>query len=372
MLKIALLSPDQSADSSTFIQAHKRLLDGKISYFFKNWYPIQLEGHGRLYSLPQAFFYILNNKIFRNPLNFKQQALKKAFITEGVEVALVEYGVTAVSVLPICRALNIPMIVIFHGFDAYEKPVLEKYMPQYIEIFKYASGIVAVSQHMKQKLISLGCPAEKTVWNPCAPNDIFFNIKNTCTEKMFVAVGRFVEKKSPISLLLAFEKVLKIHADARLIWGGEGTLLTETREKAVELGINHAITFLGFVTTDQIIEMFSTALAFVQHSVTDRNGDSEGTPVAVLEASAAALPVVSTFHTGIPDVIVNDKTGFLVAEYDIDGMADAMCQLANNFNMAREMGHAGRDFVRTHFTMTKHIAILDDLIKNAVKTSNTL
>ena len=71
------------------------------------------------------------------------------------------------------------------------------------------------------------------------------------------------------------------------------------------------------------------------------NGDSEGTPVAILEAAAAGLPVISTLHAGIPDVIEDGKNGFIVEEHDVDGMARCMIEILESPDEARRMGKAG-------------------------------
>ena len=101
--------------------------------------------------------------------------------------------------------------------------------------------------------------------------------------------------------------------------------------------------------------MFSTQLVA-------SSGDSEGTPVAIMEASAASLPVVSTFHAGIPDVILDGITGILVPETDIDKMADAMLTLLNDKELARKMGRAGRERIKSEYSMERYINVLKTLL----------
>jgi glycosyltransferase involved in cell wall biosynthesis len=88
----------------------------------------------------------------------------------------------------------------------------------------------------------------------------------------------------------------------------------------------------------------------VQHSVTGPNGDTEGLPVAIVEAMASALPVLSTRHSGIPEVVLDGETGLLVDEHDVSGMAEAMATLLGDTNRARAMGEAGRRRVLANFT----------------------
>ena len=371
-IKIALLSPDQKPNTTTFIQAHKKNLNGYVSYYYKDWTPTFLEGEGRLFTFAEAFVSLFKNKIAGNPLNYKQQALKKSLAIGNYDVILAEYGNTGANALPICESLKIPLVVVFLGMDAYYKPVLEKYERKYKEMFRYAACFIVMSKHMKQKLIELGCAENKIIISPCAPADMFFGINNTPDGKNFIAVGRFVEKKSPQTTIKAFNEVLKKYPDARLTMVGNGELWEESKKLVAELKIENAVELPGPLKHEQLMALYGKSIAFVQHSVTAGHGDSEGTPVAVLEASASGLPVVSTFHAGIPDVIIDGETGFLVNENDMNGMATAMIKIIENKEKAIQMGKAGRIYVKENFSMEKHIRILNEVLYKATQSEVTI
>ncbi|MFM8421765.1 MAG: glycosyltransferase, partial [Verrucomicrobiota bacterium] len=89
------------------------------------------------------------------------------------------------------------------------------------------------------------------------------------------------------------------------------------------------------------------------------NGDMEGTPVAIIEAQSAGLPVVSTRHSGILDIVVHNETGFLVDEGDVAAMAEHMCTLLDDPELAKRMGAAGKKRIREHFTMEHHIQTIN-------------
>jgi glycosyltransferase involved in cell wall biosynthesis len=107
------------------------------------------------------------------------------------------------------------------------------------------------------------------------------------------------------------------------------------------------------------------SLAFVQHSLTAPNGDTEGTPVGIMEASASGLPVVSTRHGGIPDAVIHEKTGYLVEEGDDKAMGQHMIKLCENPEHAREMGLAGRKHMQEHYEHSDQISKLYELAKIA-------
>jgi glycosyltransferase involved in cell wall biosynthesis len=117
--------------------------------------------------------------------------------------------------------------------------------------------------------------------------------------------------------------------------------------------------------------MMRRARAFVQHSVRTSYGDSEGTPVAVLEAGASGLPVVSTRHAGIKDVVIEGETGFLVDEGDIEGMAAHMLTLARDADLAGRMGRRAREHVAANFSMEQHIARLAEVLEGAAQRNPT-
>jgi glycosyltransferase involved in cell wall biosynthesis len=106
--------------------------------------------------------------------------------------------------------------------------------------------------------------------------------------------------------------------------------------------------------------------AFVLHSVTTSEDDVEGTPVAVLEAGAASLPVVSTRHAGIKDVVIHGETGFLVDEGDVQGMACYMVELARDPGLAARLGQRAREHVCENFSMEKSLTTLWGIIEGVL------
>jgi glycosyltransferase involved in cell wall biosynthesis len=103
----------------------------------------------------------------------------------------------------------------------------------------------------------------------------------------------------------------------------------------------------------------------VQRSVTAFDGDSEGTPVAILEAGAAGLPVVSTSHAGISEAVENGVTGILVSEGDIESMGNAIIALAADRQLVREMGAAARKRIASRYSMDQHIGRLSKVLWDA-------
>jgi glycosyltransferase involved in cell wall biosynthesis len=153
---------------------------------------------------------------------------------------------------------------------------------------------------------------------------------------------------------------------------GEGPLLKQCQDLAATLGVSDAITFLGGQDHSIVQGEMKSARCFVQHSILAPSGDCEGTPVSILEAGAAGLPVVSTRHAGIPDVVVEGKTGFLVDEEDEVGMADHMIDLARHPDLAARMGKAAREHVRENFSMDRSLDNLWAIIQSCISSGRIM
>jgi colanic acid/amylovoran biosynthesis glycosyltransferase len=364
-MNLAIISPNQNAYSETFIQAHRKI-EANIFYYYDGYLPRQLEDVG--YIGPnniERLFFSLKNRIVSQNLSAEEKWFAKSLIKNKIEIVFAEYGITGAYVLKVCKSLRIPLAVIFHGFDASISSILEEYRDKYIELFKYVKCVFSVSNQMKKKLVEMGCPAEKLIMATYGPNDMFLKIKPSFTEpRSFVSIGRFINKKAPYYTILAFRKVVEKYPDSKLYFAGNGMLLEATQNLVNYFNLQNNIFFLGIIKSEEFCQILSKVGGLVQHSITAMDGDSEGTPVAILEASAAGLPVVSTVHAGIPDVITDGLTGLLVNEHDVDSMAEKIIWLIENPEIAKELGTNGKLNVKQNFSMDKHIGIITKSIKN--------
>lgn len=347
---IAIATINRSTYSETFIKAQIELLPAQL-VLYGGWLPI-FYGNNKIINnkykakLNQLSRLIFKKNIFDHISDFSH-ILKK----HKIEVVLAQYGPAGVAMMEICKKANVSLVVHFHGFDASHKDTLSRYEKSYLQMFVEAKKIIAVSQAMKAKLISLGCAEHKIALITYGPNEIFFKNNPNFHSDTFIAIGRFVDKKAPYLTLIAFYEVLKEFPAAKLKMAGSGELLNACKNMVKSWGIEDSVTFLGIIEPEVVRKEMEHALAFVQHSVVADDGDSEGTPLVVLEAQAAALPVISTYHAGIPDVVINSETGFLVQETDVFAMKIAMIKILCNKDLARAMGANGRARIQREFTL---------------------
>lgn len=360
---VAIVATYNNKFSETFIQAHKNI-EANVFFYYSGGTPTLLENEGPLFKKSIQNYLKKGVSIIKKE-NYNEYLFGKSLQDKKIDVVLAEFGINGVAVLPTCKRLNIPLVTYFFGYDAYKIDTLEKYISSYKKLFDYCKAIMVVSLDMKNQLISLGCPANKIVYSPCAPNEIFYDVIPSFEEpKSFIALGRFVNKKSPDSTILAFKKVVDKHPDAKLYFGGDGVLLEVSKRLVQYFKLEKNVIFIGIQDQKSYIEYFKRIAGFVQHSIIAEDGDKEGTPVAVLEASLAGLPVISTLHAGIPEVVINTETGLLVPEHDIDAMADAIISIIENPSKAKIMGEKGKSFVKDNFSMTKHLKAVEQTLFN--------
>lgn len=290
----------------------------------------------------------------------------------GATAVLAEYGPTGVLLQDACERLRLPLVVHFHGYDASANHVLDRYRDEYQRLFRLARALIAVSHTMREALIGLGAEPSKVYLNPCGVDVKDFQQSNPGdAPPVLLAVGRLTEKKAPHLLLLAFAQVQRQYPEARLRIIGDGPLQGVCQDMITALSLDETVTLLGAQSHDVVRREMQSARALVQHSVTARGGDTEGTPVAVMEAGAVGLPVVATRHAGIPDVVVDNQTGLLVRERDVDAMAEAMGKVIADPALTSRLGAAGRVRVEEHFSMDSSLDNLWKIIQTTLPTTYT-
>jgi glycosyltransferase involved in cell wall biosynthesis/protein-L-isoaspartate O-methyltransferase len=364
---VCVISPNRDAYSETFIRSHIEHLATTVKLLHGGSCPTHREDGKLLMSdRPTARIVraVWRRLCGQSPESFHTGAVARFLTANAVDVVLAEYGPTGVAMLDACTKAGVSLLVHFHGYDAYHRPTLERYGEGYARLFREAAAIVAVSRDMERVLLSLGAPRDRLFYNPYGVDfSTFSRGEPGAAAPVFVAVGRFVEKKAPHLVVLAFAEVRRACPEARLIMVGDGPLWGATQHLARVLNVADAIEFLGPRSHAEVAAIMRRARAFVQHSVVATDGDAEGTPVAVLEAGATGLPVIATRHGGIPDVVLSGHTGFLVGEGDVGAMAAHMIQLATDPLLADRLGRGARERVcaefSTHRAMDTLLRILE-------------
>ncbi len=291
----------------------------------------------------------------------------------SVDVIVAHFCNNGIKVLPATRQLKLPLIVMAYGCDVTSWPRYPRYKKNLQVLFNEAQAFIPCSNYLKQQMVSLGAQAEKIHANYLAPPKRLLSIPTNRDDKStkkvtFLQSGRLVEKKGILYTLKAFASALKSTDNIELRILGDGELREPAEELCQELGISKKVCFLGAQEYATVIQELQAADVFALHSMTAPNGDTEGGPtLAVQEAMALGLPIVSTRHADIPYVIKNGENGFLTDEQDIDATAKAFLTLANDPELRIRMGKRSREIME-ELNLTAEAASerFEDLVDRAL------
>jgi colanic acid/amylovoran biosynthesis glycosyltransferase len=342
----ALVVRDHDAYSHTFVRQHWDAMPSPKILFYGGNVPTRFGADVHLSPslLVKLWFRLGGGKL--SDLSLRQFLVARAFKRMGVTECFAEFGTCGAALTPICNYLGIPLVVHFHGFDAFQRDVLEKYETGYKEMFRYARQIIVVSMSMHAQLVALGCERAKLRYHPCVPLVGYSHGEKPETKDtaglVICSVGRFVEKKAPYAVLLAFKRFLDFRPDAQLVMAGDGPLWSACRHLAEILNIQN-VSFLGALGDEDAKRLIAKSSVFAQHSVVADSGDREGTPVAVMEAMALGTCVVATRHEGIEDVVEDGVSGLLVNENDVDAMAGAFLRVSENTTLRKSLERGARE-----------------------------
>jgi colanic acid/amylovoran biosynthesis glycosyltransferase len=256
-----------------------------------------------------------------------------------VSHVLGEYLDQFVDFVPLLDALGLPYVVQGHGLDLSSSlrsaDVRESYLA-----YRSARAILTRSEFHRQRLISLGLPAELIHVNPGGV-DIPAAIpeRGPAASRRFLAIGRMAPQKAPILLLEAFRLAAQHDPELTLDFVGGGALYPAAWQFVQGCGLTDKVRLHGVASEAEKARLLAECGVFVQHSAVDpETGDEEGLPAAIQEAMAHGLAVVSTRHAGIPEAVIEGETGLLVDELDVRGMAAAFVAVPER---ARDLGEAG-------------------------------
>jgi glycosyltransferase involved in cell wall biosynthesis len=275
------------------------------------------------------------------------------------------FGTDGLLVLPLARALGVPLITSLRGYDVTRsdgallgsgRPIWMRYALGKKRLQRGGALFLAVSDALRKQAIARGYPEARTLTHYNGVDLDRFHRDATPREPGLVLhVGRLVEKKGTRVLIEALARV----ADMKLIVIGDGLLRTALDRQARELG--DRVRFLGELPSEEVAQWMRRASVLAAPSLTAADGDAEGLPNVVVEAAASGLPVVGTRHSGIPEAVDEGVTGFLVPEGDAEALAARLAEVLGSESLRREMGVAARRLAERKFSRQMLTARLESI-----------
>lgn len=278
------------------------------------------------------------------------------------------FGHIAVHLLPLVRAWPRPSIVSFHGADVMVDMNKPAYRDATRQMFDAVKLVLVRSESLRSAVVDLGCDEKKIeVQRTGIPLDEFpfrernFPPSDGGGEWRFVQAGRLIEKKGLPVTLRAFASFLKRYPNATLTIAGEGPLLGQFQELARELKIDNRVSFTGFISQEQLRDLYYGSHIFLHPSETGSDGNQEGIPNSMLEAMASGLPVFATEHGGIPEAIEHGVSGVLVLERDDEELAQALLNAVEDRHFLSRVARSGAEVVGEKFDLRTQARRLEDI-----------
>jgi colanic acid/amylovoran biosynthesis glycosyltransferase len=275
------------------------------------------------------------------------------------------FGQIAVHLLPLIRAWKDPSIVSFHGADVMvdmNKPAYREATQQMLEAVKL---VLVRSESLRRAVADLGCdPGKIKIQRTGIPLEEFPFRERSLLKNgdwRFVQAGRLIEKKGLPVTFRAFAVFLGKYPKATLTIAGEGPMLDDLQTLARELNVDPRVSFTGFISQEQLRDIYYESDIFLHPSQTGRDGNQEGIPNSMLEAMASGLPVFATRHGGIPEAIENGVSGVLVPERDHEELARALLNAAQDPVFLSRIARSGAEVVRKNFDLRAQAQRLEDI-----------
>ncbi len=246
---------------------------------------------------------------------------------------------------------------VFHGADISRRHILDEHKRDYVNLFKQSELMLPISHLWQNRLIEMGCPPEKihVTRMGIEPEKFNFHPRQGFHKPLrIVSVARLTEKKG-LDVAVKASAILKQRGGQfQYTIIGNGDQDEMMRDFIAEKGMEDCVTMPGFKPQDEMRNALNEADIFLLPSKTAADGDMEGIPVALMEAMAVGLPVVSTFHSGIPELIEHNVSGWLVEEDNPEALAETLLQLSQGKVDVAPVVAAARHKVETEFN--QHVA----------------
>lgn len=301
-----------------------------------------------------------------NPLRYGRSALNLRLLYEAAmldghapfDVVHCQFADLAPVVLRLrdCGALRAPVVVHIRGIDITRRP-LEMGGAAYRRIFAGADLLLANCDYFRNKAIGLGCPPEKIVVYRSGIDLSEFRYRGSRPRTngglRLALVGRMTEKKGIAYALQAMAELAKRRVDAHLSVLGDGPLRADLEQQVRDLGISSRVEFLGAGGHDDVRRLLAASDLLLAPSVTARDGDEDAPVNTLKEGMATGLPVVATRHGGIPELVIDRRTGRLVPERNAAAIADAVQWLVAHRDEWDAMGRVGRRIIERDYDLNR-------------------
>ncbi len=296
--------------------------------------------------------------------------LTKVLRDQSIDLVHVYYGHKAVKYLDMLEHWGGRWIVSFHGVDVSKFVDQPGYKEDLERVFAKARLVLARSQSLLEELESLGCPAHKLRLNHTPiPLDNFPATVRTVPEDgawRLVQASRLIPKKGLFTTLEAVQMLVEDFPKLKFTLCGTGPEEAAVRARCKVLGIEKHVDIKGWLSQAELAAEYQRSHIFLHPSETTDSNDQEGIPNSMLEAMATGLPVVATYHGGIPEAVSDGQDGFLVPERSPQQLAGSLRWLITHPELLEKFSIRAAESVREKFGLPGQIALLEGMYWEAL------
>ena len=271
--------------------------------------------------------------------------------------------------LPLAKRLGVPLVTHLRGYDVSVRPgrMLASGRLSWMRLSLFGHELtaqgdlfLAVSEALRRQAIARGFPAARTVTHYNGVDlDRFRPAPGLAEPGLVLHIGRLVEKKGTALLLRAFAKARGRCPEARLAVIGDGPLRSSLQKLAGELDLAGHVRFLGAQPQEVVQGWMQRAWTLAAPSLAGRNGDSEGLPNVVVEALASGLPSIAFAHAGIPEAVIDGRTGLLASEGEIEALAARLSEMLSRPDLRGRMAVSARALAEHRFDASRQARRLE-------------
>jgi colanic acid/amylovoran biosynthesis glycosyltransferase len=284
------------------------------------------------------------------------------------DIVCCQYGNIGIQFANIEKQLeNVPKLVTcFRGSDI--TSIYRATRENYSLLFEQGDLFLPVCRHYREKLIQIGCNSEKIVVHYSPIDFSKFYCKRFMRSKkkpiIIASVNRLDQKKGMEDAIKAVTMLIKDGYELKYYIAGDGGERKKLQHLIYRSGMAEHITLLGWLTHEEVYDLLKQADIFLLPSVTTNIGIQEGIPNALKEAMASGLPIVSTRHSGITELVEDTVSGFLVEEHDVVAIKISLERLINNPRLCYKMGKNGSKTIFRYFDIENNTRVLEQLFFN--------
>ena len=302
--------------------------------------------------------------------------IERAMSAGSFDIAHAHFGHNGIYAMGFARRHRIPLAVSLHGRDVTillggdrYKPGWWYYTARYRRLFEEAALFLAASEELKELITSVGCPKHKVIVHRLGVDIDSFHpdpARREADPPLVVMVGRFVEKKGHEYGIRACAAARDRGRPVRLAIIGDGPLKARYETLIRELELEELVEMPGSLKHSEVLDHIVRATVVLAPSVVAANLDRESGLIVVKEASACGVPAIGTIHGGIPEIIDEGVTGFLVPERDPDTLGDRLVRLLEDEDLRAGFAAAARAKMEAQYDIKKRVAALEDIYDSLV------